>query len=177
MASISRLSVLIGAAIMTPALLCAQSRPVELGLDGGLSISFNGGTRTTVSVPFQEVRAGFFVIDDVSIEPAGSLSYIKIEDIDAIATLGFDLAFLFHFTPDRSAPQPYFRPVAGLTFVTAGGENASQFNVGGGFGVKLPATNQLAVRLEARFRHNFENDDFAGVSTITAVIGLSFFTK
>lgn len=177
MASRARLHVLLGAALLAPTLITAQTRPVELGFDGGLNVSFNGSTTTSFSVPFQSVRVGFFVADAVSVEPTVSLNYLKIEGLDAIATIGFSFAALYHFTPDRSKPQPYFRPQAGLMFVTAGGESASQFHAGGGIGVKVPVTTQLAVRLEAGFQHSFENDDFPRASTITAAVGLSFFTQ
>ncbi len=128
-------------------------------------------------VPFQSFRAGFFVSDNASLEPAVSLNYLKFEGSDAIATIGLKFAALFHFSPDRDRSQPYVRPQAGLTFITAGGESASQFHLGGGFGVKVPVANQLAVRLEAGFQHSLENDDFNGMSTLTAAIGLSFFTR
>ena len=177
MNSRAKLHVLVGVVLLVPTLLVAQDRPVELGLDGGLSISFNGGTATSFTLPFQSVRAGFFLSDNVSLEPAASLNYLKLENVDAIATVGLSFAALVHFNPDRSRAQPYFRPQAGFTLLTAGGESASQLHVGGGIGVKLPVANQLAVRLEAGFQHSLENDDFAGASTVTAAVGLSFFTR
>jgi hypothetical protein len=168
---------LAGVALLVPTLLNAQQQPVELGIDGGLAISFNGNTSTAFRLPFQSLRAGFFPSDAVSLEPAVAVNYLKIEGIDAIYTLGLELGGLFHFVSDRSRSQPYFRPFAGIQLFASGGESASQFHAGGGFGVKLPVANQLAVRLEAGFQHAFENDDFSGGNSITGAVGLSFFTR
>jgi hypothetical protein len=168
---------LAGVVLLVPTLLSAQGQPVELGIDGGLAISFNGSTSTAFQLPFQAFRAGFFPSDAVSLEPVVSVNYLKIEEIEAIYTLGLELGGLFHFVSDRGRSQPYFRPFAGIQLFASGGESASQFHAGGGFGVKLPVANQLAVRLEAGFQHAFENDDFSGGNSITGAVGLSFFTR
>ena len=177
MASRAKLLALVGFVLLAPTLLVAQDQLVELGFDGGLRISFDDVTETAIAVPFQSIRAGFLVSDNVSLEPALSFYYLKVEDSDALATLGLSVAGLYSFSPDRSKPQPFFRPQAGLTFVSIGGESASQFNVGSGLGVRIPVANQLAVRLEARFQYSFDNADFDSASTITAAVGLSFFTR
>ena len=172
-----RFFLLAGVVLLVPTLLNAQGQPVELGIDGGLAISFNGSTSTSFTLPFQSLRFGFFPSDAVSLEPAVSVNYVKIEEVDAIYTLGLELGGLFHFISDRSRSQPYFRPFAGFQLLGAGGESVSQFHAGGGFGVKVPVANQLAVRLEAGFQHAFKNEDIGGRNSITAAVGLSFFTR
>jgi len=169
---------LVGVVLLVPTLLNAQGQPVELGVDGGLAISFIGGTTaTTFQLPIQSLRAGFFPSDAVSLEPAVSVTYLKIEEFDAFYTLGLEFGALLHFISDRSRSQPYFRPFAGFQLLGAGGESVSQFHAGGGFGVKVPVANQLAVRLEAGFQHAFKNEDIGGRNSITAAVGLSFFTR
>jgi hypothetical protein len=172
-----RFFLLAGVVLLVPTQLNAQGQPVELGIDGGLAISFNGSTSTAFQLPFQSLRVGFFPSDAVSLEPAVSVNYLKFEEIDAIYTLGLELGALLHFISDRSRSQPYFRPLAGIQLLAAGGESVSQFHVGGGFGVKVPVANQLAVRLEAGFQHAFENEDVSGGNSIMAAVGLSFFTR
>ena len=49
---------------MTPA-----SRPIELGIDGGIMIGFDDPNVTVVSLPVQAFRVGFFMTDRVEIEP------------------------------------------------------------------------------------------------------------
>jgi hypothetical protein len=161
---------------LIPILLAAQRRPVELGVDGGLGLNFNGRTLTTFSVPIQSLRVGFMVSNNVSIEPSTAINILKLEGSEAIATISLSLSGLFHFTPDRSTAQAYFRPQAGLNFITGGGESASQFGAGGGFGVKMPVADQIAIRLDGSFVHSFENDDFAASNGIAATVGFSVFT-
>ena len=172
-----RFFLLAGVVLLVPTLLNAQGQPVELGVDGGLTISFNGSTSTSFQLPFQSLRAGFFPSDAVSLEPVVSVSYLKFEEVDAIYTLGLEFGALLHFISDRSRAQPYFRPFAGFQLLAAGGESLSQFHAGGGFGVKVPVANQLAVRLEVGFQHGFKNEDLSGGNSITAAVGLSFFTR
>lgn len=177
MSSITKLYIVVGVVVLFPAHFTAQTRPVEIGLDGGINISFNGMTTARFTIPCQSVRVGYFVNNNVSLEPVASFNYTKMDSFDAIATIGLEFAALFNFSPDRSNSQPYFRPLVGLTLITAGGVTASQFRAGGGFGIRLPVATQFAVRLEAGFGHYFENDDFAGASTLVALFGLSFLTR
>jgi hypothetical protein len=177
MNSRNRFSPLVGVVLLIPALLSAQGRPAELGIDGGFAILADGGSSFSFQLPFQSFRVGFFPSDAVSIEPALSVNYLKFEGVHAVYTLDFALGGLYHFVSDRGRSQPYFRPFVGIDLIGAGGESVSQFHVGGAFGVKLPVANQLAVRLEAGFRHEFENDDLSGGSRITAAVGLSIFTR
>ena len=177
MRACTRTTALAALTLLMPILLAAQRRPVELGVDGGLGIDFNGGTLTTFSVPIQSLRIGFMASDNVSIEPSTSINILKYEGADAIATVSLALSGLFHFTPDRSMAQAYFRPQAGLNFITDGDDSASQLSLGGGFGVKLPVADQMAIRLDGSFVHAFENDDFAGRNGIAALVGFSVFTR
>ncbi len=145
-----------------------KNSPVESGVNGGLAISFNGSTSTSFQLPFQSLRAGCAPSDAVSLEPVVSVNYLKFEEIDAIYALGLEFGALLHVISDRSRSRPYFRPFARLQLLAAGGESVSQSNVGGGFGVKVPVANQLAVRLEAGFQHEFENEDLPAYPLATS---------
>ena len=175
------LALLLSAAL--PALASAQGRPIELGIDVlslGVAISSAFGqtrTVTTVSVPVSSFRAGFFVGDQVSVEPRISFVYLKAEDVDAVTVGTFSLGALYHFTPERQSSQVYLRPVGGISFVAVGGQSAYQVFLGVGLGVKLPMLGQLASRLELEYAHGFDNDDFATVNSLAAVFGFSFFTR
>ncbi len=175
------LALLLSAAL--PALASAQARPIELGVDAlslGVDIFSASGqstTLTTVSVPVQTFRAGFFVGDQVSVEPRISFDYLKIEDVDAVTVVTLSLGALYHFTPERQRSQVYLRPVGSIFFADVGDQSASQVFLGLGLGVKLPILGQLAARLELEYAHGFDNDDFANVNSLAAVFGFSFFTQ
>ncbi len=175
------LALLLSAAL--PALASAQGRPIELGIDAlSLGVNFFSAfgettTLTTLSVPVQTFRAGFFVGDQVSVEPRISFDYLKAEDVDAVTVGTFSLGALYHFTPDRQQSQVYLRPLGSILFVDAFDQSATQGSLGVGLGVKLPILGQLAARLELEYAHGFDNDDFANVNSLAAVFGFSFFTR
>ena len=166
-----------------PALASAQTRPIELGIDAvalEVDIVSAGGqsaTLTTISAPVRTFRAGFFVSDQVSLEPRISFNYLKPEGTDAFTQVTLSLGTLYHFSPDLGRSRAYLRPVASIKLVDAGGGSASQMSLGFGVGVKLPIVQQLAARLEAQYAHGFANDDFANVNMISATFGFSFFTR
>lgn len=175
------LALLLSAAL--PALASAQGRPIELGIDAlslGVDIFSAFGqsrTVTTFSAPVKMFRVGFFVGDQVSVEPRISFDYVKPEGTDAVTQLTFSLGALYHFTPERQRSQVYLRPVGSIFFVDVGDQSASQVFLGVGLGVKLPIFGQLAARLELEYAHGFDNDDFANVNSLAAVFGFSFFTR
>ncbi len=171
------LALLLGAAL--PPLASAQGRPIELGIDAlSFRVATGGGVDiATLSVPMKTFRAGFFVGDQVSVEPRISFDYVKQETIDAFTELTVSLGALYHFTPDRQQSQVYVRPVGSISFVDAFNQSATQVSLGVGLGVKLPILRQLAARLELEYAHGFENDDFTNVYSLAAVFGFSFFTR
>ena len=175
------LALLLSAAL--PTLASAQGRPIELGIEAlslGVSIFSAFGrttTLTTLSAPVKTFRVGFFVGDQVSVEPRISFDYLKVEDADAVVQVTLSLGALYHFTPERQRSQVYLRPVGSIFFVNVGDQSASQVFLGVGLGVKLPILGQLAARLELEYAHGFDNDDFANVNSLAAVFGFSFFTR
>ncbi|HEX6614705.1 MAG TPA: outer membrane beta-barrel protein [Gemmatimonadales bacterium] len=170
------LAVLVGSLCLTaPAL--AQGHPVELGLDAGASFTLSNPTVTTISIPVQDLRAGFFVSDRAEVEPRVALNYLKAESDDALTTITAALGVLVHFSGDRDRSQPYLRPFGGLSLIDVGGARETQFNLGGGLGVKLPVAERMAARLEAAYAHGFETDTFASTDELLLTVGFSFFTR
>lgn len=161
----------------TVATASAQSRGVELGIDGGFSYKVNDPTVFQIDIPISRFRVGFMVSDHVSVEPAIEFDMIKVEGEDAVTALGAQLGLLYHFSADATTSQAFFHPFAGISWVDFGAGSASQFHAGGGLGVKLPVASQLAVRLEAGFQYAFESDDFDKATSIFALIGFSFRTR
>ena len=174
----ARFIVLAACSVLMPSAALAQGRPIEIGFNSGIGVSFAGGSNAIeVAVPVQTVRVGFFVADQISLEPAVGFTLVKPEDFDASYQLSAALSGLYHLSASNARAQPYVRAQGQFLLAGAGGESASQFGVGGGIGVKLPLVERLAARVEASIGYRFENDDFVGVTTVAGLFGFSFFTR
>jgi hypothetical protein len=172
-----RCAALAAALVLLPSLALAQGHPVELGIDAGGTFDLSGGNAVAIGVPVQDLRAGFYLTDNVSIEPRMALNYLDGDGGDAVVTVAAQLGPVIHFTPDRARAQGYVRPFGGLTFIHIGSESDAQVAVGGALGVKLPLAERLAARLEGSFTHGFETSHFGGGNALGLSIGLSFYTR
>ena len=151
-----------------------MSRPIELGMDAGVSIGLDEPKVTTVGLPFRAFRVGFFFADNLSLEPAFGLTSVHVND-DTFTTYEAALGVLLHLAQERTGSGIYVRPFAGVTGVSGGGASDSNGFVGAGVGVKIPwGDRRLATRLEGNFSHSFEGD---GTNAIGLLVGLSFFTR
>lgn len=155
----------------------AAVRPIELGIDAGIGFRLNDPNYTIIGIPAQSLRMGFYISDNMSIEPAISLNVVSGSG-STITTYSGSLGVLRHFVSNRGIGSGiYVRPFVGFSGVSGLGTSDAQANIGFGFGSKIPFANRLATRLETNFQHIFasgENDDgnVLGVS-----IGVSFFTR
>jgi hypothetical protein len=152
-----------------------RSGPIELGIDGGVSFLFASPTVTSVSLPVQDFRLGYFLNDKAEIEPRLSINSVHANG-GGVTTYGFEVGLLLSQHGDRVGNGLYLRPFAGVTgvSVTGGGSNNSG-NAGAGVGVKLPFEDRrLATRMEANYTRQFGN---GGMNEIGVLIGLSFFTR
>ena len=160
----------------------AQSGSVEIGFDTGLTLYIPSDTdffdyenQTSIDVPQQSIRLGFFVSDQLSIEPAVGFSYQDFGDL-SVTQLGLAGRLLYHFSADPTRPRFYVGGGAGFNLIDVEDEQETQFGVGGGLGVKLPIADRMAIRVEGSFSRDFETDLLPAASVIRAVVGFSFFT-
>jgi len=176
------LALFAAAAIGLPSQLDAQSGSVEIGFDTGLSLTMPSDTDfldydnvTSINVPQQSIRVGFFVSDQLSVEPAVGFSWLDAggESLTQLALAG---RVLYHFSPDPTRPRFYLGGGAGFTLIDVADDQETQFGVGGGLGVKLPIADRMAIRLEGSFSRYFETDQLPATSVIGVVVGFSFFT-
>jgi len=129
---------------------------------------------TSLSVPLQSIRAGFFINQDWSLEPSLGYSYTKIEGVDGISLLQLGFAGLYHLTPDRTHRQVYVRPFLGFLSASSGGNSNSDEQLGVGVGMKWPKLNgRMAWRGEVNIDHTFD----AEVTALNLLFGISFFTR
>lgn len=165
---------LAAALLALPTLGAAQSRPIELGLDAGFDYKLNSPHLTTIGLPIQDLRVGFGVSDQISLEPRVSFNYLKPENVDAVWTLSLGAGLLFHLNEIRQGV--YLRPFGSWNHIDAGGASASQFAAGGGVGIKT-GTGRVIGRFEVAYAHAFENNDFSKSDNLTLLLGFSVFTK
>jgi hypothetical protein len=148
--------------------------PVELGMDAVVATSLGDTRITTVSIPNAEFRVGFFLSNNVSIEPR--LGITSISGDGTFTSYKGELGVLYHFGGERVGSGVYVRPFAGFTGYSSAGSD-TQANAGIGLGVKIPFAERLATRIEANYVHGFSSDMGDGNNQLAASIGLSFFTR
>lgn len=164
------------AAIAQPGL--TEPMPREFGVDAGATFGFGDVDYTTIVLPAQNFRVGFFRSPTVSIEPYGSLRYAKVGSGDGSTNIILGSGLLYHFNPDRALNQAYVRPFAQVDFLSpGGGDSEAQFGVGAGLGLKVPWQERFAWRFEGAVGYAIETDNRAGGMTLGLLAGLSFFTR
>jgi hypothetical protein len=177
MRRVAQLAVAAAALVLVSSIGSAQDpRPLELGIDAGVTFGLDDPNVTVIAIPVQSFRLGFVMGDRMSIEPAVSLNSIR-SDGDNFTTYSVALGLLYHFNTFRTGP--YVRPFFGVNGVSGTDlDGVSQFFVGAGLGIKIPVVDErLAWRLEANFAHAFDDGDVEGGSQLGLRAGLSFFTR
>ena len=181
---IKRIGIGLAAFVFTATIADAQPpRPVELGIDAGVTIGLGDNSVTVVDIPVQAFRAGFFMNDRVSLEPRIALTTISGEG-DTFTTYLAELGLLYHFYRSRLRTDAYpygsplsafyVRPFFGLVGASGGDNSTTNGRVGAGLGMKVPLASRLASRFEANYAHIF--GDFSA-DQIGLLAGLSFFTR
>jgi hypothetical protein len=142
----------------------------EIGIDAGISFGLGDPSTTTISIPAQHIRMGFFVSPVLSIEP--TLGLTSTSGGGATVTLyNVGLGALYHFSPSRAANQFYVRPFLNIVGFSGGGTSDSEAVFGVGGGLKIPLRDRIASRFEANFAHADGSD------AIGLLAGLSFYTR
>ncbi len=169
-----RLVSLAAALVAIPTLLAAQGKPIELGVDAGLTYRSNSPHVTTIGIPIQDLRVGIGVTDKISIEPRGSLNYVKVQNTKSASEIEIGAGLLYHLKGLKEGI--YIRPFVSYDHISSGGSSASQFTAGGGIGYKA-GTGGVVGRFEAGYAHAFETNTLAKSDNIIVLLGLSVFTK
>jgi len=116
-------------------------RPLELGIDAGVTIGLGDDAFTTISIPAQAFRVGFPISPRTSLEPKLAVNIITGNG-DTFTTYRAELGLLYHLGSDRypGAYQRaglYVRPFLGIVGF-ADGDSDSAGILGGGFrGVRI----------------------------------------
>ena len=153
----------------------STARPIELGMDGGISVGFDDPNVTTVSLPVQALRVGFFMNDNISLEPRFNFNSVSGGGV-SVRSYSLELGALYHLGGYSNGSGLYVRPFAGIAGVGGDLGSGSDGFVGAGAGVKLPFANRrLATRLEANLGHAFS--DGGGTNGLGVLFGVSLFHR
>jgi hypothetical protein len=142
----------------------------EIGMDAGISFGLGTPQITTVSIPAQHIRMGFFVSPALSIEPM--LGIVSVSgDAGSGTVYNLGVGALYHFATSRAANQFYVRPFVNIVGFSGEGTSDSEAVFGVGGGLKIPLRDRIATRFEANFAHADGSDG------IGLLAGLSFYTR
>jgi hypothetical protein len=167
---------------------------MEYGIDGGAQFDLSTPKITTISIPVQSFRVGFYINDKISLEPMVSITSVTVGGSSVKTTVGGVttttaipsststdyagvLGLLWHFHSDPIGAGPYLRPFAGFQGDHSGGVSDTRAIAGGGVGIKLPFGNHMAGRFEANYTHLFAANGGGTNNAIGVDAGLSFFTR
>jgi len=149
---------------------------VELGVDAVIATTLGDNKYTTVSIPNADFRVGFYVNNNVSVEPRVSIHSASAGGSTYTEYSG-EVGVLYHFVPStRIGAGPYVRPFAGFVAET-GGPSETQAEFGAGVGTKIPFGDRMATRIEANYAHFSSSDYSDSVNQLAFSIGISFFTR
>ena len=166
-------TVLFAIAVALPGSLTAQVvRPIELGIDAGISFSLDDPKVTAISLPAQSFRIGFFITDRISFEPKVALTSISGGG-ERLTLWSAELGVPIHLRVSPIGRGYYVRPFGGGAGASGGGESASGGYAGIGLGGKFGFQDRLATRIEGNYAISFEDDSHA----LGLLLGLSFFTR
>ncbi|MDX1741381.1 MAG: hypothetical protein R3178_08820 [Rhodothermales bacterium] len=159
----------------------AQQGTMEFGIDSNIGYiltddvnGFEADDVFAIAIPTTAFRFGYFVSNQVSIEPALAVDFFT-SDGDSFLDLSLSAGVLYHFSADPAKTRPFVRFSPTIRLIDRGDNSASQFGLVGQAGIKAPLKGPLAAKIAVGVKRDFENDDFFGATTIFGTFGLSFF--
>jgi hypothetical protein len=152
--------------------------PIEFGIDAGVLFGLDSPSSTTITIPAQSVRVGFFVNDRFSLEPAFGLTSSSSGGTNS-TSYRLEVGGLWHFAGIQQGL--YVRPFVGFRGNHFSEDNisssATQALLGVGGGWKYPINRRVSARFEANYEHDFDGGDSGSSNGIGLRAGLSFFTR
>jgi len=152
-------------------------RPLELGIDAGVTVGLGDNSITQIDLPVSAFRIGFPISPRTSLEPKLRI-HISTGEGDTFTSYRGELGLLYHLGSSRypgayQRAGVYVRPFLGIVGYSDGTSDSAGL-LGAGLGFKMPLVSRLSSRFEANFAHQFGNGD---ANEIGLLAGLSFFTR
>jgi len=160
----------------------AQARPIELGIDGAISFSrvdgvggAGGNSVQSWAFPAQRIRAGFFPADRVQLQLTMAFS---VADWGEVSTVRFSvgMAAAYQLT-GQGARSGLFASGGVAADLESHNGSDTQWTVGVGIGYRAPLGDRLAFRPGLEIGRSFASALRPGNTTVSGLVGLSFFTK
>ena len=157
----------------------------EFGTDVTLTKVLEGDHATSLQVPGQLLRVGYFILPNVSIETALGFQYAAIEGSSTSYTAAH-LGVLINHNADSRRTQVYAHPYAALTsyHLSADAGRGEHFRrtvtntgLGLGVGLRLPLSDRLASRIELQFEHLEAPTGLRGDKNLRLALGISYLTR
>jgi len=160
----------------------AQGRPVELGMDGAVSYSRVddvGGVESnnvqTWAFPLQRLRVGVSPADRFQLQLTMAFAVADFGDVSTVRfTLGLAAAYQVTGAGPRSG---LFVSGGGALNLLSDNGSDSQWTVGAGLGYRVPLGDRLALRPALEIGRSFASELRLGSTTVSGLVGLSFFTR
>jgi hypothetical protein len=188
--SMSHRSILASIALCLPcSSILAQATPkagaFEIGIDATLSRTLGGDHATSIALPDQLLRVGYFLTPHVSVESALTLSYQSIEGSSGLFT-AVQAGVLLNRSADQKRPQLYLHPYAVVSSVRFSADasiegpyrsTVTRTGFGLGTGIRIPLAARLASRLEAQFDRVESVFGAEGQNNLHLALGVSYLTR
>jgi hypothetical protein len=172
--------------LSAPPAAAQGSGSIEFGMDLGLRLTMYDewelgfGTvepddAFSVEMPVSLIRLGVFVSDKVQVEPSIGLQLVSQGDNTA-HTFQAGADMIVNLSTEKGKSTPFLSMGAGLVNIGLD-QTTTQGNVRVGGGVKLPAGERWAVRLQGVAARAFETDDLPANWELSVRAGVSLFSR
>ena len=129
-----------------------------------------------IDIPAGLVRAGYYVTEVLSLEPALAFHSVARKNATALSAWMLQFGALYHLSPTRAPSQLSVHPAIGFSGGSGGSNTLTHLNAG--FGMKRPMVGgRLAGRVEVGLDHRLKSGPIPSQTSVIAFLGWSVFTK
>ena len=157
--------------LVTPGLVTAQGKPLEIRVDFVTIETSDGDTDIGIEFPGSLAMA-FYFSNQFAVEPAVLIRNINTDAGNA-TLFGAGVFLPFYFKADEGKSGFFVAPGVAFTKATGDFESDALVDYGVDVGIKLPVKDRISTRLALTFRDGDSSDK----SVIGASVGIGFFWR
>lgn len=148
----------------------------ELGMDMDVGIGFSDPMSFFIDIPAGVVRAGYYVSDVLSLEPALAFNSVAQKSATGFSRWMLQFGALYHLSPARTRSQLFVHPAIGFSGGSGGARTLTHLS--GGVGMKRPMLGgRLASRMELGLNHRVKSGPIDSETSLIGFLGWSFYTR